>query len=212
MCVSPNGTVFVGSEGSNKVLAITDENHDGKADKVYVVASGLSTPNGVAFKDGSLFIGTISTIYRLDNIESRLNNPPFRWLYMINILQMSIMALKFIAFGPDGKLYVPVGAPCNICEPASPYASMTRINPDGTGFEIFAKGIRNTVGFAWHPVTKQLWFTDNGRDMLGDDVPGDELNNAPQAGMNFGYPYCHQGNILIPNLEKEKIAAIIHHR
>ena len=204
MCVSPNGTLFVGTRGGDKVLAITDENHDGKADKVYVVASGLNTPNGVAFKDGNLFIGTISTIYRLDNIESKLNNPPAPVVVYDKYPTDEHHGPKFIAFGPDGKLYVPVGAPCNICEPATPYASMTRINPDGTGFEIFAKGIRNSVGFAWHPVTKQLWFTDNGRDMLGDDIPADELNNAPQAGMNFGYPYCHQGNILDPEFGKGK--------
>ena len=204
MCVSSNGTLFVGTRGGNKVLAITDENHDGKADKVYVVANGLSTPNGVAFKDGNLFIGTISTIYRLDNIESKLSNPPAPRVVYDKYPADQHHGPKFIAFGPDGKLYVPVGAPCNICEPGTPYASMTRINPDGTGFEIFAKGIRNSVGFAWHPLTKQLWFTDNGRDMLGDDIPGDELNNAPQAGMNFGYPYCHQGDILDPEFGKGK--------
>ena len=204
LCVSPNGTIFAGTRGGDKVLAITDENHDGKADKIYVVASGLKTPNGVAFKDGNLFIGTISTIYRLDGIESKLNNPPAPVVVYDKYPTDEHHGAKFIAFGPDGKLYVPVGAPCNICEPASPYASMTRINPDGTGFEIFAKGIRNSVGFAWHPVTKQLWFTDNGRDMLGDDIPSDELNNAPQAGMNFGYPYCHQGNIIDPEFGKGK--------
>lgn len=204
LCVSPNGTVFVGSDGSNKVVAITDANHDGKADKIYVVASGLSAPNGVAFKDGSLFIATISTIYRLDNIESGLNHPPKPVSVYDKYPTDRHHGLKFIAFGPDGKLYVPVGAPCNICEPAAPYASMTRINPDGTGFEIFAKGIRNTVGFAWHPATKRLWFTDNGRDLLGDDIPGDELNQATQAGMNFGYPYCHQGNLLDAEFGKGK--------
>jgi glucose/arabinose dehydrogenase len=204
LCVSPHGTLFVGTRGGDKVWAITDENHDGKADKAYVVASGLNTPNGVAFKDGSLYIGTISTIYRLDSIESKLSNPPVPVVVYDKYPTDKHHGPKFIAFGPDGKLYVPVGAPCNICEPVSPYASMTRINPDGTGFEIFAKGIRNSVGFAWHPVTKQLWFTDNGRDLLGDDIPGDELNNAPKAGMHFGYPYCHQGDILDSEFGKGK--------
>ena len=204
MCVSPNGTVFVGNDDDNSVVALTDENHDGQADKIYNVASGLKAANGVAFKDGSLYIGTISTIYRLDNIESKLSNPPAPVIVYNKYPTDQHHGLKFIAFGPDGKLYVPVGAPCNICEPAPPYASMTRINADGTGFEIFAKGIRNTVGFAWHPVTKQLWFTDNGRDLLGDDIPSDELNNAPHAGMHFGYPYCHQGNILDAEFGKGK--------
>jgi glucose/arabinose dehydrogenase len=112
---------------------------------------------------------------------------------------------KFIAFGADGKLYVPVGAPCNICESANPvYASITSINADGTGMEVYAKGVRNSLGFTWHPVTKQLWFTDNGRDMLGDELPEDELNTAPQKGMHFGYPYCHQGNTLDPDVGKGK--------
>ena len=203
LCVSPNGTVFVGSR-ENKVYAITDPNHDGKADKVYTISSGLNTPNGVAFKDGNLYIGTISTIYRIDNIESHLDNPPKPVVVYDKYPTDEHHGPKFIAFGPDGKLYVPVGAPCNICEPVSPHGTITRINSDGTGFEIFATGIRNSVGFAWSPVTKQLWFTDNGRDMLGDDVPSDELNNATQAGINFGYPYCHEGDILDPEFGKGK--------
>ena len=203
LCISPNGTVFVGTK-KDKVYAITDENHDGKADKVYVVASGLNVPNGVAFKDGSLYIGTISVIYRIDSIESKLDNPPTPVVVYDKYPTATHHGNKFIAFGPDGKLYVPVGAPCNICDSPKPYASMTRINPDGTGFEIYASGIRNTVGFAWSPVTKQLWFTDNGRDELGDDIPSDELNNAPQAGMHFGYPYCHEGDILDQEYGKGK--------
>jgi len=203
LCVSPGGTVFVGTR-KDKVYAITDENHDGKADKVYVIASGLKAPNGVAFKDGSLYIGTISVIYRIDNIESRLANPPAPVVVYDKYPTSTHHGNKFIAFGPDGKLYVPVGAPCNICDSPKPYASMTRMNPDGTGFEIYASGIRNSVGFAWSPVTKQLWFTDNGRDELGDDIPSDELNNAPKEGMHFGYPYCHEGDILDPEYGKGK--------
>ncbi|HEY5408825.1 MAG TPA: PQQ-dependent sugar dehydrogenase [Ginsengibacter sp.] len=203
LCVSPNGTVFVGTK-KDKVYAITDENHDGKADKVYVVASGLNAPNGVAFKDCSLYIGTISIIYRIDSIESKLGNPPAPVVLYDKYPTSTHHGNKFIAFGPDGKLYVPVGAPCNICDSPKPYASMTRINPDGSGFEIYASGIRNSVGFAWNPLTKQLWFTDNGRDELGDDIPSDELNNATNEGMNFGYPYCHEGDILDPEYGKGK--------
>jgi glucose/arabinose dehydrogenase len=203
LTVSPNGTVFVGTR-ENEVYAIVDKDHNGKADKVYTIISNLKNPNGVAFKDGSLYVATISTIYRLDSIESKLDNPPTPIIVYDKYPTDEHHGPKFIAFGPDGKLYVPVGAPCNICEPSAPYASMTRINPDGTGFEIFAKGIRNSVGFAWNPSTKQLWFTDNGRDELGDDIPSDELNNAPQAGMNFGYPYCHEGDILDPEFGKGK--------
>ncbi|MEO8108670.1 MAG: sorbosone dehydrogenase family protein [Ginsengibacter sp.] len=205
LCVSPNGTIFVGSQNAGKVYAMRDDNHDGKADKVYTIVKGFDTPNGVAFKDGSLFVATVSTIYRLDSIESRLDNPPSPVMVYDKYPTDKHHGWKFIAFGPDGKLYVPVGAPCNICEPEKPiYASITRINSDGTGLEIFAKGIRNSVGFDWNPVTKELWFTDNGRDDMGDDVPNDELNNAPKAGMNFGYPYCHQGNVPDPEFGKGK--------
>lgn len=203
LCVSPNGTLFVGTR-SKKVYAITDENHDGKADKVYVIASGLNVPNGVAFKDGSLYIGTISTIYRLDSIESRLDNPPAPVVVYDKYPSDTHHGPKFIAFGPDNKLYVPVGAPCNICIPEPPHGTITRINADGSGFEIYATGIRNSVGFAWNPTNKELWFTDNGRDELGDDIPSDELNTAPKAGMNFGYPYCHEGDILDPEFGKGK--------
>lgn len=203
MCVSPSGTVFVGTR-AKKVYAIKDVDGDGKTMKVYEIAHGLNSPNGVAFRDGSLYIATISTVYRIDQIEASLDNPPKPVIVYDKFPKDAHHGWKFIAFGPDGKLYVPVGAPCNICEPKPPYASITRMNPDGTGFEIFAKGIRNTVGFDWDPVSKSLWFTDNGRDNMGDDIPNDELNTAPKEGMNFGYPYCHQGNILDPEFGKGK--------
>ncbi len=189
------------------MYAVTDENKDGKADKVFTVASGLNTPNGVAFKDGTLYIATVSVIYKIENIESDLSNPPKPVVVFDKYPIEGHHGWKFIAFGADGKLYVPIGAPCNICEPKDPYASITRINKDGTGLEIFARGIRNTVGFAWHPITNELWFTENGRDNMGDDVPDDELNKAPQPGMHFGYPYCHQGNILDPEFGKGKNCA-----
>ena len=205
LCLSPNGTLFVGNRNGNKVYAVVDENKDGVADKVYVVAKGLDTPNGVAFKDGSLYIACVSTILRLDSIESMLVNPPQPKVVFDQYPTDGQHGWKFIAFGPSGKLYVPVGAPCNICEQKNPvYASITRINTDGTGMEVFASGIRNSVGFDWHPVTKELWFTDNGRDMMGDNVPEDELNRAPQKGMHFGFPYCHQGNVLDPEYGKGK--------
>lgn len=204
MCVSPDGTLFVGTKG-NSVYAVPDADHNGKADKVYEIASGLNSPNGVAFKNGNLYFGAISTIYRLDNIEKNLNHPGKPIVVYDKYPTDEHHGYKFIAFGPDGKLYVPVGAPCNICVPKKPiYASMTRINEDGSGFEIYAKGIRNTVGFDWDPISGNLWFTDNGRDNMGDDVPNDELNKAYKLGMNFGYPYCHQGNILDPELGKGK--------
>lgn len=205
MTLSPNGTLFVGNRDGNKVYAVVDNNKDGIGDKVYTIAKGLNSPNGVAFKNGSLYIATISTILRLDSIESRLANPPQPIVVYDQYPADGHHGWKFIAFGPDEKLYVPVGAPCNVCEQKNPvYASITRINTDGTGMEVFASGIRNTVGFDWHPVTKELWFTDNGRDNMGDNVPEDELDRAPQIGMHFGFPYCHQGNILDPEFGKGK--------
>jgi glucose/arabinose dehydrogenase len=205
MCLSPNGTLFVGNRDKDNVYAVVDNNKDGVADKIYKIASGLKTPNGVAFKDGNLYVAAISTIYRLDNIEANLSKPPKPVVVYDKYPKDTHHGWKFIAFGPDGKLYVPVGAPCNICENKNPvYASITSINADGTDMEVYASGVRNSVGFTWHPVTKQLYFTDNGRDMLGDNMPEDELNSAPKKGMHFGYPYCHQGNILDPEFGKGK--------
>ena len=206
MTISPDGTLFVGTK-KDKVFAIPDRNKDGKADKVLEIASGMNQPNGVAIKDGNLFIGTISTIFRLDNIEQNLEKPGKPVIVYDKYPTDTHHGWKFIAFGPDGKLYVPVGAPCNICEPKEIYASMTRINADGTGFEMVAKGIRNSVGFDWNPKNNELWFTDNGRDLMGDDQPNDELNIAPKTGLHFGYPYCHQGNIPDPEFGKGKNCA-----
>jgi glucose/arabinose dehydrogenase len=205
MTLSPAGVLYVGNRSEDKVYAVTDDNKDGKADKVYTLASGLNSPNGVAFKNGHLYIATISSILKLENIETALATPPQPTVVYDKFPTDEHHGWKFIAFGPDGKLYVPVGAPCNICKSENPvYASITRMNEDGTGLEVFANGIRNSVGFTWHPVTKQLWFTENGRDMMGNDVPSDELNTAPAAGMHFGYPYCHEGNIPDPEFGKGK--------
>ncbi|MEO7800867.1 MAG: PQQ-dependent sugar dehydrogenase [Ginsengibacter sp.] len=205
MCLSPSGTLFVGNRDKDNVYAIVDNNKDGVADKIYKVASGLNTPNGVAFKDGTLYIAAISTIYRLENIEANLAKPPKPVVVYDKYPKDTHHGWKFIAFGPDGKLYIPVGAPCNICEKENPvYASITSINADGTNMQVYASGVRNSVGFTWHPITKQLYFTDNGRDMLGDNKPEDELNTAPEKGMHFGYPYCHQGTILDPEFGNGK--------
>ena len=200
MVLSDSGILYVGNSNGDKVYAVVDENKDYKADKAYVIASGLHMPNGVAIKNGNLYVAEVSRIWRYKNIDQNYKKPPKPDLIYDKYPTDDHHGWKFIAFGPDGKLYIPVGAPCNICERLDNpmYASITRMNDDGTNVEIFAKGIRNTVGFAWHPDTKELWFTDNGRDMLGDDVPSDELNHAPKAGMHFGYPYWHQGDVKDP--------------
>lgn len=208
LCWGSKGTLFVGNKDEGNVYAVVDADQNGRADTVYKIASGLTMPNGVAFRDGSLYVAEMSRIIRFDNIESQLASPPTPVVVYDKYPDKSHHGWKFIAFGPDGKLYVPVGAPCNVCEEKDPvFATITRLNPDGSGMEIFAKGIRNTVGFAWHPETKELWFTDNGRDNMGEDIPEDELNYAPKKDMHFGFPYCHQGTELDPEFGKGKNCA-----
>jgi glucose/arabinose dehydrogenase len=209
MNLTPNGTLFVGSRGApasfargasadaGQVYAILDRDHDQKADEVITIDSGLNVPNGVAFRDGSLYVAEINRILRYDGIESRLENPPEPVVVNGTFPTDRMHGWKHIAFGPDGKLYIPVGAPCNVCDRADDeprYASITRMNPDGTDLEVFASGIRNSVGFDWHPDTGELWFTSNGRDGLGDNSPPDVLNLANRQGMHFGFPYCHAGD------------------
>ncbi len=196
MTLGDKGTLFVGSRSAGAVYAVTGS---AGAAQVRVIASGLDQPNGVAFRDGSLYIAEQTRVIRLDNIEANLANPPRAVVVSTSFPSQPLHGWKFIRFGPDGKLYVPVGAPCNICQMnGNIYGTIMRMNPDGSGLEVFAKGIRNTVGFDWQPGTNILWFTDNGIDTLGDDIPPDELNEAPQAGMNFGFPYCHAGTIVDP--------------
>ena len=195
LSLSPNGTLFVGNRNRDKVYAVRDEDGDYKADKTFVIAEGLKMPCGVAYKDGDLFVAELNRVIKFEDIERHLDNPPKPIIVNNQFPKDRWHGWKFIAFGPDDKLYVPVGAPCNVCDKGdSYYASITRMNADGTGLEVFARGVRNSVGFDWHPKTKVLWFTDNGRDMMGDDLPSDELNRAPKQGMHFGFPYCHQGD------------------
>ncbi|WP_338811975.1 sorbosone dehydrogenase family protein [Bernardetia sp. Wsw4-3y2] len=199
LALSPDGTLFVGNRSEDKVYAITDKNKDGTADKVFVIAENMNTPNGVAFKDGNLYVAEIDKIWKFENIEQNLESPPKPILITDKFPTDKHHGWKFIAFSPEGKLYVPVGAPCNICEGEKPiYASITKMNPDGSDLEIFAEGIRNSVGFDWHPQTGDLWFTENGRDRMNDTTPADELNYAPKKGLHFGYPYCHAGDVKDP--------------
>ncbi len=205
MALSPNGTLFVGTRDKGSVYALRDEDGDMQADRRYVLAAGLQMPNGVAFRDGDLYVAEVNRILRFPDIEKHLDAPPAPEVVYDQYPDKTHHGWKYIAFGPDGKLYVPVGAPCNICkEEDEVFASITRLNPDGTGREVVQHGIRNTVGFTWHPVTRELWFTDNGRDWLGDDIPACELNHAPKDGMHFGYPYCHQGDLADEQFGKER--------
>lgn len=195
MALSANGTLYVGTFGDfgqpavGTVYAVRDEDGDGRAERVRTIAKGLNYPNGVAIRDGSLYVAEISRILRYDDIDNHLDSPPAPVVVTDKLPTEYHHGWKFIAFGPDGKLYVPVGAPCNTCVPDARHAGIFRMNPDGSGLEPFARGVRNSVGLAWHPVTKELWFTDNGRDLWGDDRPPEELNHAPVAGLHFGFPY-----------------------
>ncbi len=205
MCLSPDGTLFVGTRDVGNVYALKDTDGDNKVDKKYTLMTGGNMPNGVAFKDGDLYVAEVNRILKFSDIENKLSSPGSPEVVYDQYPTEKHHGWKYIAFGPDGKLYVPVGAPCNICEKENEvYASITRINPDGTGMEVVQHGVRNTVGFNWHPESGELWFTDNGRDMLGDDIPACELNHAPKDNMHFGYPYCHQGDLADPDFGEKK--------
>ncbi len=204
MVQGAKGTIFMGSRVIGRVYAVVEK--DGRRE-VKILLQGLTQPNGLAFRDGSLYVFAINRVYRYDNIEEHLDKAPepVDLTAAFNLPPEIHHNWKYVDFGPDGKLYVQVGANCNICE-LNPgiYAQIRRYNADGTGMEIVARGVRNTVGFDWHPQTKELWFTDNGRDWAGNDGPQDELNRIPadKQGANFGFPYCHANGIPDPDIRK----------
>ena len=190
------GVVYVGSMGAGKVYAI--ELDQGKARRVHTLATGLVLPAGVAYRNGQLFVSAVSRIVRFDAIDEQLADPPAPVLVTDKLPSERHHGAKFIGFGPDALLYVAIGAPCNVCEPSAAHGIIQRMNPDGSGVEVVARGVRNSVGFDWSPLDGALWFSDNGRDLLGDDVPSDELNRVQQPGKHFGFPYCHQGDVADP--------------
>jgi len=197
LALGAKGTLFVGTRSEGKVYAV--QNGGTPKARIFTIAKGLNQPNGVAFRDGALYVAEISRVIRFDRIEEHLADPPRPVLVNGSFPDKTHHGWKFIRFGPDGKLYVPVGAPCNVCESADPrFASIMRMDPDGKNLENYASGVRNTVGFDWHPTTRELWFTDNGRDRMGDDVPPDELNRAPSGGLHFGFPYRHGKSVADP--------------
>ena len=194
-------TLFVGSMREGKVYAVPLHG----ARKPRVIADDIRMPVGVAYRDGDLYVSAVNRILRLRNIEARLNTPPRPEVVSSAWPSDPHHGWKFIAFGPDGKLYVPVGAPCNICDPdPDRYATITRLDVANGAIEVVARGVRNSVGFDWHPGSGELWFTDNGRDWLGDDAPPDELNRVSQPGQHFGYPYCHGGTIADPEFGRDR--------
>jgi glucose/arabinose dehydrogenase len=192
MALGPEGVVFVGSRAEGKVYAVVDRDGDQRADAVHVLARGLPDPSGVAYRDGALYVAAVGRILRFPDVARDLTRPPGPEVVSDAFPADRHHGWKFIAFGPDGRLYVPVGAPCNVCTPPGPlHATITRVDLAGGRPEVVARGVRNSVGFDFQPGTGELWFTDNGRDWLGDDQPPDELNRLTRAGQHFGFPYCH---------------------
>lgn len=206
MAMGDDGTLFVGTRTENNIYAIQDTNGDFKADNVMVLDT-MEVPNGIAMRNGDLYVAQVGSLWKYPNIENQLGNSLEKELIYDDFPTEFHHGWKYIAFGPDDKLYVPVGAPCNICnrtEEDERFATITRMDPDGSNREIYARGVRNSVGFTWHPETKQMWFTDNGRDMLGDDIPPCELNTVTEAGQHFGYPFCHGGIVKDPEFGDER--------
>lgn len=197
------GTVFVGTRREGAIYALADRDGDGRPEARWQLAQGLDLPTGLAFRHGDLYVAEVGRIWKWPGIESRLDAPPARVLLRDDLPTSSHHGWRFIDFGPDGRLYVAIGAPCNVCRPERfgpgiETATITRMDADGRHWEVVARGVRNSVGFDWHPVTRQLWFTDNGRDWLGDESPDCELNRVTRAGEDFGFPYCHAGRVVDP--------------
>jgi glucose/arabinose dehydrogenase len=200
MALSGSGKkVYLGTRVIGRVYEVTDA---GDKRTVRVVADKLTQPAGVAFKDGALYVVAIDRVLRFAGIENNPQVQPQDLTAKFELPPERHHAWKYVAFGPDNKLYVPFGAPCNICEPPKEYAQIRRYNADGSGKEVIATGVRNSVGFDWHPKTKELWFTDHGRDWMGDDKPQDELNRMSKPGLNFGFPYCHAESVVDPDVKK----------
>jgi glucose/arabinose dehydrogenase len=210
MAFGSKGTVFLGSRIPGNVYAVVDQ---GGRRVVKVIAKGLTQPSGVVFKDGTLYVAEIPRILKYENIEANLDSPPApKVVYEFPKSSGQYGGLttdahhnwRYLTIGPDNKFYFNMGAPCNICMPPETHANIARLNLDGTGFEYVARGVRNSVGFDFHPTTKELYFTNHGRDWLGDDLPNDTLHHAPRAGLHFGYPFCHQGDVLDPEFGRGK--------
>ncbi len=201
MTRSPGGIVYVGSRGAGKVHAVIDRDGDFIADDVVLVDDGLNLPSGVTMRANDLYVGAVDRILRYADIDSQYSTSPDPEVVIDTLPDKRHHGWKFIEFGPDGYLYIPVGAPCNLCLSENPvFASISRIKLDSkpARIEVFASGVRNSVGFDWHPLTGELWFTDNGRDMMGDDIPPGELNHAPSPAMHFGYPFFHANSLTDP--------------
>ncbi|MEM6281421.1 MAG: PQQ-dependent sugar dehydrogenase [Chloroflexota bacterium] len=199
MIRTENDTLFVSTRGQGSIYAIPNASAAAQAQDAVIVASGLNSPNGIEMIDGSLFVAEIGRVLRYDDIEANLQSPPEPVVVTDILPEEAHHGWRYMAQGPDDRLYIAVGAPCNVCELTVFFGTISRMNLDGSEFEVYATGVRNSVGFDWHPETGDLWFTNNGRDWMGDDLPPDTLHHAPQAGMHFGFPFCHAGDIPDPD-------------
>jgi glucose/arabinose dehydrogenase len=200
MSRTDSGKIYAGTRGIGRVYEISD---NGRERTSRVVVDKLNQP-AVTFHNGSLYVMAIDKVLRYDGIDRNPNAPAVDLTARFNFPPEQHHNWKYIAFGPDGKLYVPFGAPCNICVPGEPYAQIRRYNADGSNMEVVARGVRNTQGFAWHPQTREMWFTDHGRDWMGDNAPEDELNRMARAGQNFGFPYCHANGVADKDIRRER--------
>jgi glucose/arabinose dehydrogenase len=201
MARGDDGKIYVGTRAIGRVYEVTDA---GGQRSVRTVVDKLNQPAGVAFRNGSLYVMAIDKALRFDGIEKNPAAAPVDMTAAFSLPPLQHHNWKYIAFGPDGKLYVPFGAPCNICElPTPEYAQIRRYNADGSGMEVIATGVRNTVGFDWHPVTRELWFSNHGRDWMGDDLPHDTLHRLGKSGQHFGFPHCHQGDLPDTDVKKD---------
>jgi glucose/arabinose dehydrogenase len=204
MALGAKGTVFVGTRLVGNVYAVIEK--DGKRD-VKIILKGLHRPNGVVFHNGSLYVAELSRILRYDNIEDNLDNPPKPVIVFDALPKDEPHGWKYMVVGPDGWLYFNIGAPCNSCVPPDTHAQIVRVDPKNGVLETVVKGVRNSVGMAFHPNTKELWFTNHGRDWLGEDLPNDTLHRVVKKGVHFGFPYCHQGDTLDPEFGKGRSCA-----
>lgn len=201
LALGDDGTVYVGTRIAGNVYAVVDSDRDGRADRRYTLAEGLSLPNGVAFHKGDLYVAEVSRILRFKNIGEQLERPSKPEVVFDQLPGNAHHGWHYLKAGIDNKLYLSIGVPCNICKPThSLFGTLIRLDPDGSGLEILAKGVRNSVGFDWHPQSGDLWFTDNGRDWLGDDIPADELNVLSEEGQHFGFPWCHGKMLADPQM------------
>lgn len=204
MAMGANGTLFVGSNKSGTIHALVDSNQDGRVDKRYVIAKGLESPDAIAFHNGDLFVATENQIVRFVDIEQRLRRPSRPKEIYSDLPYSEKKSSRAINFGPDGRLYVSIGAPCNVCEAPVPYSSIIAINVDTGASEQIAAGVRDASGFDWSPIDKKLWFADQGRDWMGDNLPPDEINHIDVIGSHYGFPYLHASSVVEPAYEKPK--------